>query len=100
MPPDLRDWVTADHRVHFVIDAVDLIDTRTAPVNARGTGSEQYPPGMLLARLVYSYAPGLLSSRQIERASYENVAVRLLSATTRTPITTHPPRFAAKTVRG
>jgi len=82
LPPDLRDWVPADHLVHFVIDAVELIDTRTAPVNERGTGSEQYPPGMLLALLVYSYATGTFSSRQIERASYENVAVRLLCADT------------------
>ena len=82
LPPDLRDWVPADHLVHFVIDAVELIDTRTAPVNERGTGSEQYPPGMLLALLVYSYATGMFSSRQIERASYENVAVRLLCADT------------------
>ena len=79
-PPDLRDWVPADHLVHFVIEAVELIDTRTAPVNARGTGSEQYPPGMLLALLVYSYATGMFSSRQMERAGYENVAVRLLCA--------------------
>ena len=82
LPPDLREWVPPDHLVHFVIDAVELIDTRTAPVNERGTGSEQYPPGMLLALLVYSYATGMFSSRQIERASYENVAVRLLCADT------------------
>ena len=82
LPPDLRDWVPANHLVHFAIDAVELIDTRTAPVNERGTGSEQYPPGMLLALLVYSYATGMFSSRQIERASYENVAVRLLCADT------------------
>jgi transposase len=31
---------------------------------------------MLLALLVSSYERGMLSSRQIERASYENVAVR------------------------
>jgi transposase len=82
LPPDLRDWVPADHLVHFVIDAVEAIDTRAAPVNARGTGSEQYPPAMLLGLLVYSYATGMFSSRQIERASYENVAVRLLCADT------------------
>lgn len=82
LPPDLRDWVPADHLVHFVIDAMEAIDTSAAPVNARGTGSEQYPPTMLLGLLVYSYATGLFSSRQIERASYENVAVRLLCADT------------------
>jgi len=82
LPPDLRDWVPADHLVHFVLDAVEAIDTSAAPVNARGTGSEQYPPAMLLGLLVYSYATGVFSSRQIERASYENVAVRLLCADT------------------
>ena len=37
---------------------------------------------MLLALLVYSYATGVFSSRQIERSTYENVAVRLLCADT------------------
>lgn len=81
LPSDLREWVPAEH-LCIVIDAVELIDTRTALGNERGTGSEQIPPGMLLALLVYSYATGMFSSRQIERASYENVAVRLLCADT------------------
>jgi transposase len=82
LPPNLRDWVPADHLVHFVMDAVQLLDVSGAPVNERGTGSEQYPPTMLLGLLVYSYATGLFSSRQIERATHENVAVRLLCADT------------------
>jgi transposase len=82
LPPDLRDWVPADHLVHFVIDAVEQLDVRTARVNERGTGSEQYPPRMLLGLLIYSYATGMFSSRQIERATYENVAMRLLCADT------------------
>ena len=44
LPPDLRDWVPADHLVHFVIDAMAAIDVSAAPVNERGTGSPQYPP--------------------------------------------------------
>lgn len=68
--------------VHFVIDAIEGVDTRQALVNERGTGSEQYPPTMLLALLIYSYATGVFSSRQIERSTYENVAVRLLCADT------------------
>jgi transposase len=82
LPPDLRDWVPAEHLVHFVIDAMAAIDLSSAPVNERGTGSEQYPPGLLLGLLVYSYATGVFSSRQIERTTYENVAVRLLCADT------------------
>jgi transposase len=82
LPVDLRDWVPSDHLVHFVIDAMEGVDTSGAVVNQRGTGCEQYPPSMMLTLLVYSYATGVFSSRQIERLSYENVAVRLLSADT------------------
>lgn len=82
LPPNLRDWVPEGHLVHFVMDAVDLIDVSEASVNQRGTGSEQYPPRLLLGLLVYCYATGLFSSRQIERATHENVAVRLLCADT------------------
>jgi transposase len=82
LPPNLRDWVPADHLVHFVMDAADLIDVSEAGVNEQGTGSAQYPPRLLLGLLVYSYATGVFSSRQIERASHENVAVRLLCADT------------------
>jgi len=82
LPPNLRDWVPADHLVHFVMDAVELLEVGEADVNERGTGSAQYPPRLLLGLLVYSYATGLFSSRQIERATHENVAVRLLCADT------------------
>ena len=27
LPPDLRDWVPPGHIVHFVMDAVELLDT-------------------------------------------------------------------------
>ena len=82
LPPDLRDWVKPDHLVHFIIDGVDLIDVSSVSVNQRGSGSAQYPPSMLLSLLTYSYATGVFSSRQIERTTYENVAVRLLCADT------------------
>jgi hypothetical protein len=54
LPPDLRDWVERDHLVHFIIDAVAQLDVSAAQVNKRGTGSLEYPPGLLLGLLVYS----------------------------------------------
>ena len=39
LPPDLRDWVPADHLVHFVIDAIGELDVRMARVNEQGSGS-------------------------------------------------------------
>ena len=78
LPPDLRDWVPEDHLVHFIIDAVALLDVSAARLNEQGTGSAQYPPAMMLALLIYCYATGTFSSRRIERLTYENVAVRFL----------------------
>jgi hypothetical protein len=80
LPPDLRDWVPEDHLVHFIMEAVGLLDLSTARVNERGTGSEQDPPGMMRGLLIYGYATGTFSSRRIERLTHENVAVRLLCA--------------------
>jgi transposase len=82
LPPDLRQWVPADHLVHFIMDAVGELDLSVAKVNERGSGSKQYPPRMLLGLLIYSYATGIFSSRQIERSSYDSVPVRLLCADT------------------
>jgi len=82
LPPSLRDWVPSDHLVHFILDAVDALELRQIRVNTRGTGSEQYPPHMLLSLLIYSYATGTFSSRRIEQSTYDHVPVRLLTADT------------------
>lgn len=80
LPPDLREWVAENELAHLVLEAVELCDLRGAQRNVRGTGSEQYPPTLMLALLIYCYATGLFSSRRIERASYDSVAVRYLCA--------------------
>jgi transposase len=82
LPCDLRDWVPAGHLVHFILDAVDELPLSHFHVNHRGTGSEQYPPAMMLALLIYSYATGRFGSRTIEAATYSDVAVRYLCADT------------------
>jgi transposase len=82
LPPNLRDWVPDDHLVHFILDAVAALDLRRVKVNERGTGSEQYPPTMMLALLIYSYATGTFGSRRIEQSTYDSVPVRLLTADT------------------
>ena len=80
LPCDLREWVPSGHIVHFILDAVEQIPTAHLHVNDRGTGSEQYPPGMMLALLIYCYATGRFGSRTIEAATYIDVAVRYLCA--------------------
>ena len=80
LPCDLREWVPSDHIVHFLLDAVEQIPAEHFHINHQGTGSEQYPPGMMLALLIYCYATGRFGSRRIEAATFSDVAVRYLCA--------------------
>lgn len=82
LPPDLRQWIPADHLAHYLLDAVESLPLTTLRVNERGTGDEQFPPRMLLGLLIYCYATGTFSSRAIERATHTDVAVRFLSGDT------------------
>jgi len=98
LPPNLRDWVPDDHLVHFILDAVAALDLRRVKVNERGTGSEQYPPTMMLALLIYSYATGTFGSRASSRA-LTTVCRCACSPPTRIPITTRSAPSAARTRR-
>lgn len=82
LPPDLRDWVSPDHMVHFVMDAVKALDLGLAHINERGTGHAQYPPAMMLSLLIYCYATSTFASRRIETLTFEKVAVRYLTGDT------------------
>jgi transposase len=82
LPPDLRQWIPADHLAHYVLDAVESLPLTTLRVNERGTGDEQFPPRMMLGLVIYCYATGTFSSRAIERATYTDVAVRFLTGDT------------------
>ena len=42
-------------------------------------GSRPYSPGMMVGLLIYGYCVGLRSSRKIVRATYEDVAFRVIS---------------------
>jgi transposase len=80
LPPDLRDWLPEDDLAHFVLEAVERVSIDRFKVNARGTGSAQYHPQMMLGLLIYCYANGIFSSRRIERATYRDIGVRFITA--------------------
>jgi len=82
MPPSIQDWVSEDDMAHLVLDAVALIDPNSLRYNWRGSGSQQYPPELMLALLIYCYAHGIFSSRKIQRATYRDVAVRFITGDT------------------
>ena len=78
LPVDMREWLPENHLVHFVIDAIKELNLSGFKVNNRGSGSEQYPPEMMLALLIYSYITGRFGSRTIEAAIYTDVALRYI----------------------
>jgi transposase len=79
-PVDMRDWLPENHLVHFIIDAINQIGVSGFKVNHRGSGSEQFPPEMMLALLIYSYVTRRFGSRTIEAATYTDVALRYICA--------------------
>lgn len=82
LPPSIQDWVADDDMARLVVDAVALVSEREMRFNWKGTGSEQYPPQMMLALLVFCYSSGIFSSRRIERATHRDVAVRFITGDT------------------
>jgi len=84
LPPDVRDWLPAEHLAWFVLDVVDQLDLGPflKAYRADGHGRAAYAPRMLLAVLLYGYCTGIRSSRQIERRCQEDIAFRILAANT------------------
>ncbi len=82
LPPDMREWLPDDHLVWLVLDIVAQLERST--LHARhpnvGAGRAAYDPDMLLALLIYAYAHGVRSSRQIQQRCVTDVAFRVLCA--------------------
>jgi transposase len=83
LPPNLREWVPEGHLSLFISDLVDESLDLTAILKPYAEGDSRggmpYHPAMMVKLLLYAYCTGKPSSRKIERATYEDVAYRVLS---------------------
>ncbi len=82
-PPDMREWLPADHPVWLVIRVVERhLDTGAFHAARRtgGAGAPGYDLDMLLAVLVWAYASGVTSSRRIGQLCGTDVAFRVICA--------------------
>lgn len=82
LPVDMREWLPEGHLALFIVDvvaALDLSQICDEYKKGDGRGQPPYHPVMLLTLLLYAYCTGRPSSRKIERATYEDVAYRVLS---------------------
>jgi transposase len=82
LPPSMQDWVPEGHLALFVSDLVDTLDLGEIYRRYDGSkgGQPAYHPLMMVKLLLYGYCEGIFSSRQIEKATWEHIAFRLLSA--------------------
>ena len=90
LPPNMTDWLPAGHVVWFLIDVVERMDLtalleraalrRDGQQARNSAGRAAYDPQMLLTLLIYAYACGERSSRQIERCCHTDTAFRLICA--------------------
>ncbi len=75
----LREALPANHLVRFVVDVVAELDLACIYERYGLRGGEAYAPELLLALLFYGYATGVVSSRKIEKATYETLPFRFVA---------------------
>jgi transposase len=83
LPPSPTEWLPDDHLAYFVLDLLDDLDLGAIErvIQSKDPrGERPYSPRMMTALLLYGYAVGVFSSRKVERATYEDVAFRVLAA--------------------
>ena len=82
LPPDMARWLPEDHLVYFIRDVERQLDISDIYGSYDGTqgGNPAYDPGMMTTLLIYAYCVGVVSSRKIERATYESIPFRVLTA--------------------
>jgi len=83
LPPALQDWLPEGHLARFIADVaetLDLSEIYSAYERKDGRGMAAYHPLMLTRLLLYAYCVGKPSSRQIEKATSDDLAFRYLSA--------------------
>src|SRR5881398_2753813 len=82
LPQDLREWLPEEHLALFVSDVVEQLDLSKIMdwyERGDGRGYPPYHPVMMVKLLVYGYCTGKISSRKIEKATWGDVAYRVLS---------------------
>ena len=82
LPPSVSDWLPDGHLAHFINDAVDALDLSAFHERYQGDGRRNMPfdPAMLVKVVLYGFASGVVSSRQVARRLHEDVAFRVLAA--------------------
>jgi transposase len=82
LPPSPMEWLPEKHLAYFILDVVgelNLGQIEEAIQQKDARGERPYAPGMMTALLFYGYCVGEYSSRRIARATFEDVAFRMIA---------------------
>jgi transposase len=82
LPPSPMDWLPEGHLAYFLLEVVQELDIgviESALQEKDPRGERPYSPRMMTALILYAYSAGIFSSRKIERATYEDVALRVVA---------------------
>jgi transposase/IS5 family transposase len=85
LPPSPSEWLPEGHLAFFILEVVDELDIsaiENAIQEKDPRGERPYSPKMMTALILYAYCSGIFSSRKIERATYEDVALRVIAGGT------------------
>ncbi len=79
LPPSIEDWLPEGHLARFIALIVETLDLDRITGVYRHGGKPAYCPVMMTALLFYGYATGTHSSRKLEAATHDSVAVRFVT---------------------
>ncbi len=83
LPQSPTEWLPEGHLAYFILDVIEELEITQitdAMQSKDRRGERPYNPRMMLALLIYGYCVGVFSSRKIEKATYEDVAFRVIGA--------------------
>ena len=99
LPINLDDLIPESHMVRVVDAAIDKMNTKPLYDKYEGGGRSAYNPVMMLKVIAYAYADKIYSSRNIAKATRENINFLWLTGNTQLEFTTIN-RFRAERLDG
>ncbi len=82
LPPSPLDWLPEGHLAYFILDLVGQLDLSGIedPIQDKDPrGTRSYNPIMMTALLLFAYCMGIPASRKIEKATYQDLAFRVIA---------------------
>jgi len=75
----LREVLPADHLARFLVREIATWDLTDLYAKYADFGAPPFAPELLLGLLVYGYMTGVVSTRKLERATYESIPFRFIA---------------------